>query len=88
MDSDGIDSRVRAAREATLAPTERAAAKLAQQGKLFVRERIDRLFDEGSFVEDGQLANALAEASRRTGSSPGAGWWAAGRRSWWPTTPV
>ncbi len=49
----------RAAREATLAPPERAAAKLASQHKLYVRERIALLMDGGSFVEDGQLANAL-----------------------------
>jgi acetyl-CoA carboxylase carboxyltransferase component len=49
-----------AARDATLAPTERAAAKLKSQNKLFVRDRISLLFDDGSFVEDGQLANALA----------------------------
>lgn len=30
--------------------------KLEQQGKLFVRDRIDLLVDEGSFVEDGLLA--------------------------------
>src|SRR6478736_2659182 len=32
--------------------------KLARQGKLFVRDRIDLLCDAGSFVEDGLLANA------------------------------
>ncbi len=47
-----------AAREATLVPTEKAAAKLASQDKLFVRDRIALLFDDGTFVEDGQLANA------------------------------
>ncbi len=36
------------------------AAKLEKQGKLFVRERIRLLVDEGSFVEDGLLANASA----------------------------
>jgi acetyl-CoA carboxylase carboxyltransferase component len=52
---------IAAARGATLAPSsERAAAKLAAQRKLYVRDRIALLFDEGSFVEDGQLANALA----------------------------
>ncbi|HET9303626.1 MAG TPA: acyl-CoA carboxylase subunit beta [Propionibacteriaceae bacterium] len=51
---------IRAARDRTLAPTERAAAKLASVNKLFVRERIDLLFDDCTFVEDGQLANALA----------------------------
>ncbi len=35
-------------------------AKNAEQGKLFARERIALLTDEGSFVEDALLANALA----------------------------
>src|SRR4249919_3882058 len=52
---------IRAARERTLLPTERAASKLASANKLFVRDRIDLLFDEYTFVEDGQLANAMAE---------------------------
>ena len=52
--------RISAARDRTLAPTERAAAKLASANKLFVRERINLLFDDCTFVEDGQLANALA----------------------------
>ncbi len=34
--------------------------KNREQGKLFARERIARLLDEGSFVEDGLLANAAA----------------------------
>ncbi|MEA3055361.1 MAG: hypothetical protein QOD30_793, partial [Actinomycetota bacterium] len=37
------------------------AAKLAEQKKLFVRDRIALLVDEGSFVEDGLLANAAAD---------------------------
>lgn len=49
-----------AARAATLRPSEKGAAKLAEQGKLYVRDRIALLVDEGTFVEDGQLANALA----------------------------
>jgi acetyl-CoA carboxylase carboxyltransferase component len=53
---DGIS----AARDRTLAPAERAAAKLASANKLYVRERIDMLFDDCTFVEDGQLANAMA----------------------------
>jgi acetyl-CoA carboxylase carboxyltransferase component len=53
-------SDVVAARAATLTPPARAAAKLAAQNKLYVRERIALLCDEGSFVEDGQLANAAA----------------------------
>jgi acetyl-CoA carboxylase carboxyltransferase component len=34
--------------------------KLESQNKLFVRDRLALLLDEGSFVEDGLLANALA----------------------------
>jgi acetyl-CoA carboxylase carboxyltransferase component len=34
--------------------------KLARANKLFVRDRLALLFDEGSFVEDGLLANATA----------------------------
>jgi len=36
------------------------AEKLASQHKLFVRDRLARLLDDGSFVEDALLANALA----------------------------
>lgn len=32
----------------------------AAKGKLFARDRLERLLDGGSFVEDGMLANALA----------------------------
>jgi acetyl-CoA carboxylase carboxyltransferase component len=35
--------------------------KLERQNKLFVRDRIDLLCDPGSFIEDGRLANALAQ---------------------------
>src|SRR6201986_1213034 len=34
----------------------------AARGKLFARERIALLIDEGSFTEDGRYANALADA--------------------------
>ncbi|MEP6852959.1 MAG: acyl-CoA carboxylase subunit beta [bacterium] len=64
---------VAAARQATLAPSERAAAKLAGQGKLYVRERIHLLLDERSFVEDGQLANALAPGLPADGVVTGQG---------------
>jgi methylmalonyl-CoA decarboxylase subunit alpha len=40
---------------------ERYHAANAAKGKLFARERVARLVDEGSFVEDGMLANAQAE---------------------------
>ncbi len=61
------------AREATLGPPERAAAKLAAQRKLYVRDRIGLLFDGGSFVEDGQLANALATGLPADGVVTGQG---------------
>jgi acetyl-CoA carboxylase carboxyltransferase component len=64
---------VEAAREATLRPTEAGAAKLAAQGKLYVRDRLALLFDEGTFVEDGQLANALAEGLPADGVVTGRG---------------
>ncbi|HWC67124.1 MAG TPA: acyl-CoA carboxylase subunit beta [Acidimicrobiales bacterium] len=38
------------------------AEKLARQHKLFVRDRLALLLDEGTFVEDALLANALAPA--------------------------
>jgi acetyl-CoA carboxylase carboxyltransferase component len=38
----------------------RHAEKLAAANKLFVRDRLALLLDEGSFAEDGLLANALA----------------------------
>jgi acetyl-CoA carboxylase carboxyltransferase component len=40
---------------------ERYHAANAAKGKMFARERIAVLVDEGSFVEDGLLANALAD---------------------------
>jgi len=52
--------KVAAARQATLKPDQKSAAKLASQNKLYVRDRIALLFDDGTFVEDSQLANATA----------------------------
>ncbi|HET8659405.1 MAG TPA: acyl-CoA carboxylase subunit beta [Micromonosporaceae bacterium] len=40
---------------------DRYHAANAARGKLFARERIARLVDEGSFTEDGAFANALAD---------------------------
>ena len=37
------------------------AEKLAGQGKLFVRDRLALLLDEGTFVEDALLANTMAD---------------------------
>ncbi|HTL97329.1 MAG TPA: acyl-CoA carboxylase subunit beta [Holophagaceae bacterium] len=38
---------------------DKAHAKNAESGKLFARERIALLVDDGSFIEDGRFANAL-----------------------------
>ena len=51
----------------------RPAAKLAAQHKLYVRDRIALLFDEGSFVEDGRYANALAAGLPADGVVTGRG---------------
>ena len=42
----------------------------AARGKLFARDRIALLVDEGSFTEDGLFANAVAAACRPTAWSP------------------
>src|SRR5918999_2422640 len=62
-----------AARERTLSPDDHAAAQLAAAGKLYVRDRIAYLFDEDSFFEDGQLANAMAEGLPADGVVTGRG---------------
>lgn len=52
---------------------DREGEKLARQGKLFVRDRLALLLDEGSFVEDGLLANALADDLPADGVVTGVG---------------
>ena len=74
MDEPGnVAKRARVAREQTLTPDPRAAAKLAAQHKLYVRDRVALLFDAGSFVEDGQLANTLAQGLPADGVVTGRG---------------
>jgi acetyl-CoA carboxylase carboxyltransferase component len=51
----------------------KGADKLAEQGKLFVRDRLAVLLDDGSFAEDGLLANALAENLPADGVITGVG---------------
>ena len=68
-DADDIEQ----ARQLTLQPTAGAAAKLAAQNKLYVRERIALLCDDDSFVEDGQLANALGRGLPADGVVTGQG---------------
>ena len=71
--TDDLRERLEAAASATARPTAAAADKLAAQGKLAVRERIAELVDEGSWVEDGRLANALAEGLPADGVITGRG---------------
>ena len=47
--------------------------KLAAANKRFVRDRLARLLDDGSFVEDGLLANALADDLPADGVVTGTG---------------
>jgi acetyl-CoA carboxylase carboxyltransferase component len=47
--------------------------KNAAEGKLFARERLDRLLDPGSFLEDAALANSLAEGLPADGVVTGLG---------------
>lgn len=68
-----VRERLEAALEASATPPDKAAAKLASQGKLYVRERISLLFDEGSFVEDGRYANAMATGLPADGVVTGRG---------------
>ena len=56
-----MSDELRAASERALQGNlEKEAAKLERQGKLFVRDRLALLLDDGSFVESSLLANALA----------------------------
>jgi acetyl-CoA carboxylase carboxyltransferase component len=52
---------------------ERHRAKAAEQGKLPVRERVARLLDEGSFVEEGLLANWRQDGLGADGVVTGSG---------------
>ncbi len=71
--ADDTLAAVRAARAATQSAPQKAAEKLATQNKLYVRDRIGLLFDAGTFVEDGQLANATAAGLPADGVVTGQG---------------
>ena len=68
-----IRTRIEAAHAASDRPTPGAAAKLAAQGKLYVRDRIALLLDEGSFVEDGRYANSRSAGLPADGVVTGRG---------------
>jgi acetyl-CoA carboxylase carboxyltransferase component len=56
-----VTERSRELREKARKGGTRYLPKLREQNKLTARERLDLLLDEGSFVEDGLFANALAD---------------------------
>jgi acetyl-CoA carboxylase carboxyltransferase component len=68
-----VRARLPAAHLASETLTDKARAKLDAQGKLYVRDRIALLFDEGSFVEDGRFANAMASGLPADGVVTGRG---------------
>ncbi|MGB6006413.1 MAG: carboxyl transferase domain-containing protein, partial [Ornithinimicrobium sp.] len=70
---DDVRQRFAAAHARTARPDARGSAKLAAQGKLAVRERIDLLIDAGTFVEDGRYANASAPGLPADGVVTGRG---------------
>jgi acetyl-CoA carboxylase carboxyltransferase component len=68
-----VRERLAAAYLASASAPEKAQAKLDDQGKLYVRDRIALLFDEGSFVEDARYANATATGLPADGVVTGRG---------------
>ncbi|MEO5745675.1 MAG: carboxyl transferase domain-containing protein, partial [Terracoccus sp.] len=68
-----VRERLATAYRASASAPEKAQAKLDRQGKIYVRDRIALLFDEGSFVEDGRYANALAPGLPADGVVTGRG---------------
>src|SRR5512133_254027 len=68
-----VRARLHEAYEASGKITDKARAKLDSQNKIYVRDRIGLLFDEGSFVEDGRYANATATGLPADGVVTGRG---------------
>jgi acetyl-CoA carboxylase carboxyltransferase component len=71
--TDSTSDRIRHATDAASRGSDAGREKLARQGKLPTRERIALLVDEGTFVEDGLLANAIAEGLPADGVITGRG---------------
>ncbi len=71
-DGSRLAAAIEAAREGNRS-SPKAAAKLARQHKLAVRDRLDLLLDPGSFLEDGLLANALSPGLPADGVVTGRG---------------
>src|SRR5215211_235730 len=70
MGDDRVHKQVERALQGNL---EKERHKLARQNKMFVRDRLAHLLDPGSFVEDGLLANALADSLPADGVVTGMG---------------
>src|SRR5215216_1542599 len=70
MGDDRVRKHVERALQGNL---EKERDKLARQNKMFVRDRLAHLLDPGSFVEDGLLANALADSLPADGVVTGMG---------------
>ena len=68
-----VRERLNAAHAASATPPQKAAAKLESQNKLYVRDRISLLFDDGSFVEDGRFANSISAGLPADGVVTGRG---------------
>jgi acetyl-CoA carboxylase carboxyltransferase component len=68
-----VRRRLNVAHGASASPPDKALAKLASQNKLYVRQRIALLFDDGSFVEDGRYANAMSAGLPADGVVTGRG---------------
>jgi acetyl-CoA carboxylase carboxyltransferase component len=68
-----VTDKSRALREKALKGGTRYLPKLREQRKLTVRERLDLLLDQGSFVEDGLFANVLADELPADGVVTGLG---------------
>ena len=71
--SGDAGERIEAAVERARTPAPGPLDKIRAQGKWTARERIDHLLDEGSFVEDGLLANATSEGLPADGVVTGRG---------------
>jgi methylmalonyl-CoA decarboxylase subunit alpha len=63
----------KAAERAVAGNLDKVGDKLARQNKLFVRDRLALLLDEGSFIEDALLANAAADDLPADGVVTGTG---------------
>ncbi len=72
-EGESTPKKISDARAAAIRLTDKGAARLARDSKLHVRERISRLVDADTFVEDAQLANATSSGYPADGVVTGVG---------------